>query len=158
MTVEPEDLDFPTLAQIAATLLSGEVLRRLTDAGFGDLRTSHGYVFQRLMGEPVTVGDIADALGFTPQAASLVVVELERLGCVSRHVDPDDRRVRRVSLTDRGRAAIEAARRIRAELAEEVTKRAGERSVRAARKALVVAIELAGGVEQVRGRRVRPPA
>jgi DNA-binding MarR family transcriptional regulator len=145
------------LAQLAGQVLTSAVLRRLDGAGFGDLRTSHGFVFQHLVDGPRTIGELAGALGVTPQAASLAVVELEALGYVRREVDADDRRVRRVTLTDRGRAGIEAARAARRELAGLLEERVGRETVESARRALVAAIDLAGGTDDIRHRRVPPP-
>ena len=65
--------------------------------------------------------------------------------------------MRHVSLTARGRAAIEAGRRHRAALQAELAYKLGPRRAEAARRLLAdVAAEL-GASPAVRGRRVRPP-
>jgi DNA-binding MarR family transcriptional regulator len=94
----------------------------------------------------------------TQQAASKAVVDLERRGYVRREADPDDGRARRVALTDRGEAAIDAGRRHRAAVEAELADRLGPRRVEEARRTLVDALEALGGAAAVRGRRVRPPA
>lgn len=52
---------------------------------------------------------IATRANITPQAAGELVDDLERLGYVVRRPDPDDRRAKRIVLTERGRACVAAA-------------------------------------------------
>ncbi|MEZ4239345.1 MAG: MarR family transcriptional regulator [Myxococcota bacterium] len=67
-------------------------------------------MFQHLVERSPTIGELAERLGVTQQAASKAVAELEGLGYVARAADPADSRVRRVSLTARGWDAVERAR------------------------------------------------
>jgi DNA-binding MarR family transcriptional regulator len=52
---------------------------------------------------------IAARANITPQAVGELVDDLERLGYVVRRPDPDDRRAKRIVLTDRGRESVAAA-------------------------------------------------
>ena len=52
---------------------------------------------------------IAARANITPQAAGELVDDLERLGYVVRQPDPDDRRAKRIILTERGQACVAAA-------------------------------------------------
>ena len=52
---------------------------------------------------------IAARANITPQAAGELVDDLERLCYVVRQPDPDDRRAKRIVLTDRGRDSVAAA-------------------------------------------------
>jgi DNA-binding MarR family transcriptional regulator len=52
---------------------------------------------------------IAARTNITPQAIGELVDDLERLGYVVRQSDPDDRRAKRIVLTDRGRGSVAAA-------------------------------------------------
>jgi DNA-binding MarR family transcriptional regulator len=52
---------------------------------------------------------IATRANITPQAAGELVDDLERLGYVVRRPDPDDRRAKRIVLTEPGRACVAAA-------------------------------------------------
>jgi DNA-binding MarR family transcriptional regulator len=54
----------------------------------------------------LTLKEAADSVRISLPAASRTVDDLFRRGYVMRHEDPDDRRMKRVSLTDAGRAAI----------------------------------------------------
>jgi len=103
-------------------------------------------------------GDVtAEILKRRPDAvATLVDVSDEMLKRAGRRF-PDDGRVRHVSLTERGRAAIEAGRRHRAALEAELAEKLGPRRAEGARRLLAdVASEL-GSTAAARGRRVRPP-
>ncbi|MBA9004306.1 MarR family winged helix-turn-helix transcriptional regulator [Thermomonospora cellulosilytica] len=154
---EPQDLDTGTLALFVGFAAAESVQAALAAAGFGDLRFSHGYVFQHLIDAEPTVGDLATGLGMTQQGASKAVLELEGLGYVERVPDPRDARIRRVRLTGRGRAAIDAARTARAELEERLRQRCGTGALDAARTVLADLLDELGGTAAVRRRAVRPP-
>ncbi|MFD3454357.1 MarR family winged helix-turn-helix transcriptional regulator [Streptomyces sp. NPDC058691] len=154
---EPLGLDTGTLALFAGSAAADAVQAELAAQGFGDLRTSHGYVFQHLVHGQPTVGDLAAKLGMTQQGASKAVVELERLGYAERVPDPADARVRLVRLTPRGREAVAAARRARSALEERLTRRCGAERLTAGRAVLAELLEELGGAEGVRRRDVRPP-
>src|SRR5688500_13645873 len=100
--------------------MADEVQRRIAADGMDDLRFADGVVFQHLVPGPLPIGALSERLGVSQQAASKAVADLERRGYVERAADPGDARVRRVSLSARGRAAIEAGRRHRAALESEL--------------------------------------
>jgi DNA-binding MarR family transcriptional regulator len=158
MALEPADLDVATLAFLAGSAANERLLERIRAAGHGHLRTAHGFVFQRLVQGSRTVGELASALGVTQQAASKSATELEGLGYVRRRPDASDRRVARIELTERGRDAIEVARRIRREFDAELSERVGARSLEEAKRVLAALLAMAGGEAAVRARSVRPPA
>lgn len=60
---------------------------------------------------PVTVGQLADALGTTPATTTAIVNRLEKGGFVARHRDDSDRRHVRVSVTAEGYQRIMALMR-----------------------------------------------
>src|SRR5262245_12164898 len=124
--VDLGSLDLPTLAALAGAAANDHLLDRLTSAGYEGVRISHGYVIQLLVDAEPTVGEIAARLGVTQQAASKSVAELEQVGILQRRSDPVDSRVRRVSLTERGRALISATRRERRALEARVRTGVGE--------------------------------
>jgi DNA-binding MarR family transcriptional regulator len=152
--LNPEELDLPTLAALAGSAANRHLLRRLRDNGYAGVRTSHGYVIQNLIDESPTVGELADRLGVTQQAASKTVVEMEGLGLVARAPDPADSRVRRVTLTSRGHALLAAGRAARAELEQAVGADVGD--LDGARRALVSLLRHTGELAAVTRRRVRP--
>ncbi|WP_304454929.1 MarR family winged helix-turn-helix transcriptional regulator [Nocardiopsis sp. YSL2] len=155
--VDPDDLDTGTLALFVGSAAASSVQERIAADGFTGLRTSHGYLFQHLLGAAPTIRDLAAALEMTQQGASKAVAELEALGYAERRPDPHDARVRRVALTPRGHEAVDAARRARTELEERLRECLGDRGLDTARALLRELLDELGGTEAVRRRRVRPP-
>ena len=158
MTKPEPQLDLGLAALFAGQAIAEAVRGRLDARGFAGLRFSHGFLVQRLVEDEQSIAALAAALEVTQQAVSKTVSELERLGYVRRRPDPRDARVRLVSLTDRGRAAVAAAREERAAVEAELRERHGPRRVAAATRVLREALDLHGATAAVRSRRVRPPA
>jgi DNA-binding MarR family transcriptional regulator len=104
---------------------------------------------------PRPVGEIAENLGVTSQAVSKAVRELESLGYVDRRADPLDGRVRRVALTERGRAVLAAGRAIRAAINDELASALGRERLEAAAETLREALAARGAMARVETRRVR---
>ncbi|MFJ9411163.1 MarR family winged helix-turn-helix transcriptional regulator [Streptomyces sp. NPDC101393] len=158
-TVATDELDVGSLALFVGFAASHLVQEQLTEEGFGDLRFSHGYVFQHLVNDArPTVGELAAKLDMTQQGASKAVVELERLGYVERIPDPQDARARRVVLTASGDRAVSAARRARKTLDERLAARFGADRLTEHRALLAQLLDELGGAAAVRRRSVRPPA
>ncbi len=59
---------------------------------------------------PLSVGEIADAVGVDQPRASRLVQQSVELGLVRREADPDDARRTRIALTDEGRALVRGFR------------------------------------------------
>jgi len=86
----------------ALAAVAGESLH-LSQAGLGD---SDSRVLEALLHKgPLPVNTIGPKVWLTPGSISVAVDRLERKGLVTRK-KTDDRRVRRVELTSRGRALI----------------------------------------------------
>ena len=153
-----ENLDVQTLVGLAAPAVADSLLSKLRAQGFDGVKVSHGYVVQRLLEDEPTVGSLAASLGITQQGASKQVADLESLGYVERVLVPGDQRARRVRLTPRGRAMVEAAREARAEQERRLVEVVGPRKVAAARQALAALLDEVGLREPVRTRRVAPPS
>jgi DNA-binding MarR family transcriptional regulator len=158
MVTQPSlhDKDFVLWTQLLAEVLNTEMVERLR-AEHPDVRYSHGFVFQQLVEGPRAVGEVAENLGVTSQAISKAARELEALGYLARTPDPADARVRRLALTARGRAAVEAAREVRAALNRELAGALGAERVEAAARTLMDALAARGAMPAVRARRVPLP-
>lgn len=156
-TVEPSALDLGHLALFVGFGVAERIQKELERAGFRGLTFSHGFLFQHLIVEARTVGELAALLGVTQQAASKAVAELERRGYVERVRDERDGRVRRVRLSERGWRSVEASRRARARLSQRWKQRYGASAIAAARRLLTRLLGELGGVEAVRARRVKMP-
>jgi DNA-binding MarR family transcriptional regulator len=157
MVTQPglHDKDLVLWTQLLAESLNARILGALSEQ-HPELRYAHGFLIQQLVEGPRPVGEIAANLGVTSQAVSKTVRELEALGYVRRDSDAADARVRRVALTARGHAAVEASRGIRAALNAQLASALGDARVDAAAAALADAIDALGGLDAVRLRRVRP--
>jgi DNA-binding MarR family transcriptional regulator len=113
-------------------------------------------VHLRVQAQP-TIGELAELLEVTQQAASKSVVELETLGYVRREADPTDSRRRRIVLTDQGRDAVATSRRFRSELERALIDELGERNVDDTRRVLVALLRHLGATDAVAARRVPLP-
>jgi DNA-binding MarR family transcriptional regulator len=87
--------------------------RRIVDgvlaAGFPQ-RPAHSAVMAHIdIAGGTRLSTIAARANITPQAVGELVDDLERLGYVRREPDPDDRRAKRIVLTERGLASVMAA-------------------------------------------------
>lgn len=155
--VEEADLDLSLAALFAGYALNDEVQRRLHAAGFDGLRFAHGFLIQHLVEEGRPVGELAQLMGVTQQAVSKTVRELEGLGYVERRSADRDARVRVVTLTQRGRRALETARTQRRDLIEELRAEFGGDRVDAATTLLRDVLRAQRALPDIRRRRVRPP-
>lgn len=141
---------------LTSEILGADVLERVRAADHPELRSSHGFIFQVLIPGPASIGDIAGALGVTSQAVSQSVAELERLGYVSRKRSDDDGRRRLVALTTKGKDAVDAGRRARAEISREIAGTIGDDGARHLAVALADVLQARGAMNTIRARRVRP--
>jgi DNA-binding MarR family transcriptional regulator len=67
------------------------------------------------------VSEIGGQLGVTNAAASQAVDRLVQLGLIERTEDPEDRRAKRLALTQKGRALVEKGVRARSQWIESLT-------------------------------------
>jgi DNA-binding MarR family transcriptional regulator len=73
------------------------------------LGAGRGKVLFQLRNGPLTLSQLAEANGFDPPYATLVVDKLDSHGLVERRPHPDDRRRKLVTLTAAGQAAVATA-------------------------------------------------
>src|SRR5262245_14277961 len=98
------------LLRMAHETVRRRMLDALHEAGFDDLDTAHLQLIQWPGPDGMRPTDLATRLGISKQAVNYLLGELEKLGYLERRPDPDDRRSRRIHLTDRGRAVIPPVR------------------------------------------------
>jgi len=101
--------DLPVLVLAAANSIGDAIHAGVVARGFIDVRPAHGYAFTRLAPTGATVGELAEHLGVTKQAASQLVDELVGKGYVERRPHPTDARARLIVLSERGWACTRAA-------------------------------------------------
>ncbi len=105
-----------TLLAITYRALVDELNSEMAKRGFDDLRTVHGFVFQRLTPEGATGSELADYLDITKQAASQMIDYLEKRGYVARQAHPRDKREKLIVLTAKGWSCARTAEEILARL------------------------------------------
>src|SRR5438105_15862907 len=88
------------------------MLAGLHERGFSDLVAAHLDVFQYPGPENQRPLDLATHARMSKQAMNYLLGQLERLGYLTRRPDAADQRFKRVHLTARGRAAVQAIREI----------------------------------------------
>jgi DNA-binding MarR family transcriptional regulator len=87
-----------------------------------DLSFSQMSVLMRLFhGSNCGVSEIGEQLGITNAAASQTVDRMVQLGLIERTEDPDDRRAKRLALTQKGRTLIEKGIEARSQWIEGLT-------------------------------------
>jgi DNA-binding MarR family transcriptional regulator len=104
-------------------------------------------------GAPCPIRQLAEELGITPPTATRAIDALVERELVSRSEDPDDRRVRRIAITEAGRRLVgELASRRAAELEAfaEGLSASQRRKLLAALEALLASEEFASAHEAVR--------
>jgi DNA-binding MarR family transcriptional regulator len=154
--VNPADLDLPYLAFFLGLRVNELVAERLAKAGFADVRQSHGYVIQHLIGQDRTVTELARRMGVSQQAASKSVAEMVRIGLLDR-VKGGDRRARRVRLSKRGWESVQFARRIRRRIDARLARRLGPEAYKTAKSTLLECLSGFGGLDWLETRRVPEP-
>jgi DNA-binding MarR family transcriptional regulator len=148
------------LSQFLAQRVNELVLAGGKRQGFREMRISHGYLIQHLVESDCPVSrtgtELARRLGVSQQAASKSVGELARLGVVEiRRLA--DRRAKEVCLSKRGWEMVLQARKSRAGIEAKLIRQVGSRRYRDAQRTLSDCLELLGGVDRIRSRRVREP-
>lgn len=97
-----------------------EVLRRLHDAGYEDLRIAHLVVFQHIDPEGSRITELAAKAQMAKPSMAYLVDHLEEAGYLERGPDPRDRRARLIRLTPRGWQEVEDALDIIADMEAEL--------------------------------------
>jgi len=118
----------PDLGVLAGRLLCAvqrELFAGLAAKGFGDLHPRHGTVMAYLDPDGIRATELSRRSGQHKQVVGTVVDELEALGYVERHPDPDDRRAKLVCPTAKGIDQMRAADQIMAAISERHARRIG---------------------------------
>lgn len=122
----PGEIDLDTAARLRLVVM--RLARRLRQQAEPDASPSMLSALAVIERGPLTIGELAEAERVQPPTMTRVVARLEEVGLITRDVDPKDKRVARVSLSNSGRKLIARnrskktaylAKRLRATGAEE---------------------------------------
>lgn len=131
-------------------------MQSIERAGFAGFRESHGYVVQHFVESERTVTELAARMEVTQQAASKVVAELIGIGILEA-ARGEDRRSKRMRLSADGRRLVRSTRRARKRIEARLIDGVGAEAYAAAKPVLLQCLETLGGLDKIRGRRVRAP-
>jgi DNA-binding MarR family transcriptional regulator len=113
------------------------LLRALREHGFNDIDGPQLSVILWPGPEGMRPSDLAARMRVTKQALNYLLRGLEQNGYLERHPDPEDRRARRIALTDRGRALVPVIRGAVADAEREWSAALGEQRFAQLRELLV---------------------
>jgi len=122
----------PNIARLLGAVvdvMEAELHRRLEAAGFADIRPSHFAVFRHIDSEGSRLTDLAARAQMTKQSIGELVTALEERGYLERRPDPDDGRVKLITLTRRGQESRATAFRAFREIEAHWGERLGRRRV-----------------------------
>ena len=128
MTDSTQGLPSSALLRTAYNALAARIFTSVVaSAEFDDLRPSHGNVMEQLeLEDRLRLTDLAARAGITVQSMGELVDDLQVKGYVERRPDPNDRRAKRIYLTDRGRKNARVAKRATAEVEDRLAELLGE--------------------------------
>lgn len=112
------------------------MLADLHEAGFTDLVPAHFAVLRYPGPDDRRPSDLAAEAGMTKQAMNYLLGQLERSGYLVRDDDPDNRRSRRVRLTERGRAVARTIRATVTDIEADLERELGRRHLAQLRELL----------------------
>jgi DNA-binding MarR family transcriptional regulator len=136
-TAEPPPPLIGALMRMPVDAVRRRIFDDLHAAGFTDLAEAHMAVLRYPGPHGRRPSDLASELGMSKQAVNYLLGALERAGYVRRADDPDDRRSRRVELTDRGEAVRQTIRATVADIEQELARELGDRAFAQLRSLLV---------------------
>ena len=115
LTLKPENPVGPpligALLRMPVDAVHERMLAGLHEDGFTDLNAAHLPLLRYPGPENRRPSELASDARMTKQAMNYLLGELERLGYLTRRDDPEDRRSKRVHLTERGHAVVRTIRR-----------------------------------------------
>ncbi|PEJ59910.1 MULTISPECIES: MarR family winged helix-turn-helix transcriptional regulator [unclassified Bacillus (in: firmicutes)] len=142
---ENSEMDLTTLLSMSFSTLVNELNDRMSELGFGDIRSAHGFLFKRIIPDGATGIELADYLGITKQAVSKMVDFLEKSGYVIRQNHPFDKRGKIIVLTERGWSAMKAKDEILTEIEQRWMENIGSKRMQILKEDLTKLIYEANG-------------
>jgi DNA-binding MarR family transcriptional regulator len=164
MTVPPNtptnQIPLPGLLDMASAALFAEFRIDLVEAGYGDIRPTHGCVFRFVREEGMRLTELATFADMTKQSIGEIVDDLADRGYVERIPDPADRRAKLIRLTEKGEQAQATGRALFAKLEQRLADRYGADRLEQLRPLLeeIVTTPAPQAVPEPRGTELASPA
>lgn len=138
MTNSPHDLPSSALLRTAYNVLAARIFASvMSETDFDDLRPSHGNAMEQLeLEDGLRLTDLAGRAGITAQSMGELVDDLEAKGYLERRPDPDDRRAKRIYLTDRGWKNARVAKQATTDVENDLAELLGQQRYQALRRTL----------------------
>ena len=145
-----------SLLDAATESVLAEFRRDLEEAGYADIRPTHGCVFRFVRDDGMRLTELAGLAGMTKQSVGELVDDLVDLGYVERIPDPEDRRAKLICLTDRGIEAQKVGFGLLAGVEDRWAERFGATRMKQLRKLLEEAVseDAPGAAPELRERRL----
>jgi len=145
-----------SLLDAATESVLAEFRRDLEEAGYADIRPTHGCVFRFVRDDGMRLTELARLAGMTKQSVGELVDDLVDLGYVERIPDPEDRRAKLICLTDRGIEAQRVGFGLLADVEDRWAERFGTTRMKQLRKLLEEAVseDTPGAAPELRERRL----
>jgi DNA-binding MarR family transcriptional regulator len=164
MTVPPNtplhQVPLPGLLEITSEATFAAFRRDLIEAGYGDIRPTHGCVFRFVQDDGMRLTELATLAGMTKQSIGEIVDDLALRGYVERIPDPADRRAKLIRLTEKGEKAQAIGLELFANLEQRLAERYGPDRVADLRALLeeIAASEMPQLAPELRSRAGEPVA
>jgi DNA-binding MarR family transcriptional regulator len=126
----------PGLLEMASEAMFAEFRENLIEAGYGDVRPTHGCVFRFVREDGMRLTELAHLADMTKQSIGEIVDDLAGLGYLERVPDPDDKRAKLIRLTAKGEKAQSVGFSLFAKLERRWGERYGADRIAAARELL----------------------
>ncbi len=105
------------------------VLALVHERGHRLIRPSHSAVFSNIGLGAVRVTELAERAHITQQAMGKILKELERIGYIVRDIDSNDKRAKKIRLTDRGLQLVEDSLQVVADVRAHYVSQVGEEAL-----------------------------
>jgi DNA-binding MarR family transcriptional regulator len=103
----PDSEALGTLLRHVFELLDGDVAKVYQDQGLPEYRPRFSPIIRALVAEgPMSIRDLAGAVGVTHSAASQTATQMARAGLVTHSTDASDKRRRLITLTPKAHALL----------------------------------------------------
>lgn len=136
------NVPLPALLYASRGTYTDAVQQEQAKAGLPDVPASGEFLLSAMEWSGATVEAVVRWQGVSKQAVSQTVETLVVRGYLERARDPADRRRVKLTLTERGHAAGNAARRAIERLDRELRGRVGTRAIAQARETLIALLEI----------------